>query len=176
MQIANARVRLNKVGSDVPVKNLTPAEAMFLHILHGPYNGGLTFGEEFAKIEVVGEAMVQGTIVKKPAVTAKPAVAQVGIPGQPGFMAAQPAVAAVPAVTEEGLRPRTAAEELRRLAAKYAGARNKKNEPIINEVWPDKLNPKLPETFAEIPWTEVSQTGIETAPLNYATGGVASKL
>ena len=58
MEIANVRLRLNKLGSDVPIKDVTPAEAMFLHILHSPYNGGLTFGEEFSKIDVVGTAKV----------------------------------------------------------------------------------------------------------------------
>jgi hypothetical protein len=160
MQIANVRLRLNKVGSDVPLKDVTPAEAMFLHILHGPSNGGSTFGEEFEKITVIGSAKVQG-----PATPAKPAV---GVPGQPGFVAAVPA--------SDGLRDRTPAEEYRRLAARYNGARDKLNKPIIESIWPDRLNPKMPDTFKEIQWAEIAGTGIETAAVNYATGGLAQSV
>ena len=155
MEIANVRLRLNKVGSDVPLKDVTPAEAMFLHILHGPSNGGSTFGEEFEKITVVGQAKVK---VGEPT----PAV---GIAGQPGY---QPAT--------DGLRDRTPAEEYRRLAAKYSGARDKLNKPIIESIWPDRLNPKMPNTFKEIQWQEVAGVGIETAAVNYATGGLATSV
>jgi hypothetical protein len=136
MEIANVRVRLTKVGSDVPLKDVTPAEALLLHILHGPSNGGLTFGDEFDKIEVVGTAQV----VEK---------------GKP--------------------RPRKDTEELRRLLGKYNGARNNKNEPIINSIWPDKLNPKLPQAFKELDWQAIGSTGIETAAVNYATGGLVAQ-
>ena len=136
MEIANVRVRLTKVGSDVPLKDVTPAEALLLHILHGPSNGGLTFGDEFDKIEVVGTAQVVEN-------------------GKP--------------------RPRKDAEELRRLLGKYNGARNNKNEPIINSIWPDKLNPKLPQTFKELDWQVIGSTGIETAAVNYATGGLVAQ-
>ena len=138
MEIANVRVRLTKVGSDVPLSNVTPAEAMLLHILHGPANGGSTFGEDFEKITVVGTAKV-----------------------------------------DEGgkLRDRTDAEEVRRLGAKYNQARDKENKPFINSICPDKLNPKLPQKFSDIKWQDVSAVGIETAAVNYATGGlVTSKL
>lgn len=118
MEIANVRVRLNKDGSDVPVKDVTPAEAMFLHILHGANCNGQTYGEDFSKIEVVGTAMIDTGTRKK--VVTKEAVAQavqkgklvtpaqperlipgkvvteaksaVGQPGTPGFV---PAVAEV---------------------------------------------------------------------------------
>ena len=130
MEIANARVRLNKVGSDVPVKDITPAEAMLLHILHGTANGGLTFGEEFKHIEIVGTAKVQvkaavaevrepdyytpavpehrlpGKIIKeaKPlqVIAAKAAVPPVGNPGNPNYKPMQPAVEAkiIPAEPE----------------------------------------------------------------------------
>lgn len=56
MQIADARIRLNKLGSDVPVKGVTPAEAVLLHILHQGNNGGNTFGEEMDKIKILGDA------------------------------------------------------------------------------------------------------------------------
>ena len=175
MEVANVRVRLNKVGSDVPVTGVTPAEAMFLHILHGPYNGGSTFGEDFTKIEIVGTAMVDtGKMKKVVDQKAVPAKIAVGTPGQPGY---QPPVEAVAEVSHEEreLRPRTAAEERRRLAGKYNQARTKDNKPIIDQVWPDKLNPKLPETFAEIEWAnlDATLTGIETAAVNYATGDIA---
>jgi hypothetical protein len=150
MEIANCRLRLNKVGSDVPLKDLTPAEAMFLHILHGPSNGGLTFGEEFDKIVIVGTAKVVVT------------PADVDDKGK----VLKPAV----------LRDRTAAEEYRRLAAKYSGARDKTNKPIIETIWPDRLNPVVPATFKEVKWAEVGSAGIETAAVNYATGGLATSV
>lgn len=178
MEIANCRLRLNKVGSDVPLKDVTPAEAMFLHIIHGPQNGGMSFGEEFSKIEVVGQAMVVAQVPDKVEPdTNVPAKAAVGVAGQPNFVAAVPASVVKGKVvsTKEGLVPRTDAQELKRLSAKYNGARNKKNEPIINTIWPDKLNPKLPQNFKDIDWTAASElgAGTELGGLNYATGGIA---
>ena len=249
MEIANVRLRLNKIGSDVPLKDVTPAEAMFLHILHGPYNGGLTFGEEFSKIDIVGtakvatgktkrvivqeavpEKIVKGVMLKpaveaqivpgdviKPAepekrVPGKPAQ---GTPGTPGFVAATPDVVTpaqpeqrapgyqiaaqpaqyapdqiIPAVDavvkdEPILVDRTDVQELNRLRGKYSGARTKENKPIINEIWTDRLNPKLPQKFSDINWTEVAQAtaGVETAPVNYvtdsnyaSTGGIVQTL
>ena len=126
---------MSKVGSDVPLANVTPAEVMLLHILHSSANGGLTFGEEFEKITVTGKALVE-------------------VGGK--------------------LRDRTDAEELRRLTAKYGTARDQKNNPIINSIWPDKFNPKLPQTFKELNWSEIGGSGIETAPVNYATGSLAT--
>jgi len=135
---------LNKVGSDTPVKDITPAEAMLLHILHGTQNGGMTFGKEFEDIKIHGTAMVD---------TGKKDAANKPV-----------------------LRSRTDAEELRRLGAKYNGARDKTNKPIIDTVWPDKLNPKLPQTFKEIEWADVAgaAAGVETAAINYATGALAT--
>jgi hypothetical protein len=150
MEIASCRLRLNKVGSDIPLNDVTPAEAMFLHILHGPSNGGLTFGEEFDKIKIIGTAKV----VVTPAVVDDKGVVK------------------TPAV----LRDRTAAEEYRRLANKYSGARDKTNKPIIESIWPDRLNPKMPATFKEVQWQEVASAGIETAAVNYATGGLATSV
>lgn len=244
MEIANVRLRLNKFGSDVPLYDVTPAEAMFLHILHGPNNGGLSFGEEFSKIEVVGSAKVDSgkkkrVIVKeatpqkivkgamiKPAVpeqiipgeVIKEAIpekrekgkllhAEVGKPGEPGFVPAKyepdtitPAQTEVrsaghkilaqaaqyapdqiiPAEEAEVkdepiLVDRTDRQELMRLAKKYNQARNKENKPIIDSIWTDKLNPKLPQTFKDIDWKEVAEAtaGIETATVNYVTGQIA---
>ena len=169
MEVANVRLRLNKVGSDVPLKDVTPAEAMFQHIIHGPQNGGMTFGEEFEKINIIGTAKVDTGETKKvidvKAVEAKPA------------MGDKPAVVGVEEVShqEPVLRDRTDAEELKRLGAKYNGARTKDNKPIIDTVWPDKFNPKLPQKFSDLKWQEIGSTavGIDLAPLNYATGGLA---
>jgi hypothetical protein len=49
---------------------------MLLHILHGPVNGGESFGEEFAKIEVVGTAKVVTTpaVLDETGKVTKPAV------------------------------------------------------------------------------------------------------
>jgi hypothetical protein len=56
MEVATIRLRLNKVGSDIPLTNVTPAEAMMLHVLHQGNNGGSTFGEDMDKIKVTGES------------------------------------------------------------------------------------------------------------------------
>lgn len=181
MEVANVRLRLNKVGSDVPLNNVTPPEAMFLHILHGPQNGGLTFGEEFTKIELIGTAKVMQSpeiVEEREPDFIAPATAAVGEEGKADFIPSQPPklvkgkviVAGKPAV----LRDRTDAEELRRLQGKYSGARDKTNKPIIDSIWPDKFNPKLPQTFKELKWSEIGQTaaGIEVASVNYATGGL----
>jgi hypothetical protein len=180
MEIANTRLVLTKVGSDVPKNDITPAEAMLLHILHGPSNGGKTFGEfegnGFPKIVVSGTAMVKDNIPDKvePDVPAKPAV---GTPGQPNYVEAKPAVKGRVLSYKEGLRPRTDTEELNRLRRIYGQAKLKDGKAIVDQVWPDKFNPKLPQTFAELKWDEIGLTGIEAAPLNYATGGlVASTL
>jgi hypothetical protein len=127
MQIANARLRLNKVGSDVPITGVTPAEALVLHVLHQANNGGSTFGEDFDKIDIQGEALVESQIpdMVQPAIPAisyqpaKPATAPVqgrpyipgkpavigvlaqGTPGQPGYVAGvegQPEVLGVAAI------------------------------------------------------------------------------
>jgi hypothetical protein len=56
MEIGTLRLRLNKVGSDIPVTGATPAEAVLLHVLHQCNNGGSTFGDEMDKITVEGQA------------------------------------------------------------------------------------------------------------------------
>lgn len=185
MEIANVRLVLNKQGDDLPKNNVTPAEAMLLHVLHGPINGGKTFGDEFKKVEIIGTAMVNTgefkKVIDKPGITAKTEVAakpHQGTFGQPGFV---PAVAASPAVLgveevfhmEPILRPRTDSEELARLRKVYNGARDKTNKPIVDTVWPNRLKPELPQKFSDINWTEVSATGVEVAAVNYATGGLA---
>ena len=186
MEIANVRLRLTKVGSDVPIQGVTPAEAMLLHILHGPSNGGLSFGEEFKNITVVGTAKVQVKAAipeEREEDFTTPATAEQRIPGsKPGeadkIIPAKPPQLvrgkvlkpAVPAV----LRDRTNAEERKRLAQKYQ-ARNKDNKPIIDEVWPDKISPNLPQTFDKIPWAAASGANIEAIPVNYVTGSVDSK-
>lgn len=118
MQIANARLRLTKVGNDVPVMGMTPAEALVLHVLHQANNGGSTFGEEFEKIELQkGEAqtvtgmteeqvipMVEA-VVGKPAIPGKQAVAYKAAVEAIAYKAAvqgKPAIAAQPAVGNPG--------------------------------------------------------------------------
>jgi hypothetical protein len=156
---------MNKVGSDIPLKDVTPAEAMFLHILHGPHNGGKTFGENFEKIEVSGEALVRDKVPDK----VEPAKAAVGKPGDANYVAAVPAKVIS---HKEGLRPRTGVEELRRLTLKYAGAKDKAGKPLLDTIFPDKFNPKLPEHFSDIKWTDLAG-GPEQGVVNYATGSLA---
>lgn len=239
MEIANVRVKLEKVGSDVEVKDATPAEVMFLHILHSPRNGGESFGRNNDQVNINGTAMIdtgqRKKIVTKAAVPEQiqkgklvseaqpqqivpgaliapavpehkvPGVPAKGTPGKPDYVTpiletlvkAQPEqrgpgylIQAVPAVygpdmvipmqpeefkMEPILRPRTDAEELARLVRKYNQARDKQNKPIINSVWPDRLNPNLPQKFSDINWTQVNEMfgGLQPEALNYATGSIA---
>jgi hypothetical protein len=131
MEMANVRLRLNKVGSDVPILGVTPFEAVLLHVLHQANNGGSTFGDEMNKIEVA----------KEPAKT--------------------------------GDKPRTDIEEYKRLQSKYGSVVNKKGDKIVALVWAG-LGQKPPQTFKELIWKDVQFDGTEVAPLNYATGGVAT--
>jgi hypothetical protein len=66
MEIGNCRLRLNKVGSDIPINNVTPAELLVLHVLHQGNNGGSSYGEDMDKITVTGEAksLVNSTIAR----------------------------------------------------------------------------------------------------------------
>ena len=152
MQIANVRLRLNKVGSDVPVVGCTPAEALVLHVLHQGNNGGSTFGDEMDKINILpGEASIA---CDEPA---KPAVGEVGKPGY---------VAAVPARKE---RPRTDAEELRRLKRKYGHCVTKKGDSILGKIWPG-IDAKLPQKFSDLDYSKLSFDGLEVASLDLASG------
>jgi hypothetical protein len=179
MQVANVRLRLNKVGSDVPLKDVTPAEAMLLHILHGPSCGGSTFGEKMEKIEIIGEALMATDVPDKiepdKTIPAKP---QIGKPGDSDYQAPQSAQVIKGAVLsyKKGVRPRTDVEELTRLRTKYIMAKDKNLKPIIDIVFPDKFNPKLPQTFAEVQWKEAASVPIETASLNYVTGGLTQTI
>jgi hypothetical protein len=171
MQVANVRVLLTKVGSDVPLKNVTPAEAMVLHSLHSPHNGGLTFGEKHNKIEIVGEALVECDVPDK----VEPAKAAVQAVGKAGDASYKPAVAAVPEKVvsfKKGHRARKPSEELRRLRAKYS-AKDKKGNLIVDLLFPDKLNPKMPDTFADIDWASLNDNNAEVGDVNYATGNLA---
>ena len=133
MEVAKTRLVLNKLGSDVPKDDVTPAEALLLHVLHGPNNGGKTFTEKMDNFSVVGQAMIQ---------------------------------------EGEKQRPRTDVEEVARLRRKYSQAQNKERKLIVDLLWPDKFNVKLPQTFKELKWTDIAQAtqGIEVAALNYVTG------
>ena len=139
MEVAKTRLVHNKLGSDVPINDCTPAEAMLLHILHGPNNGGKTFTEKMDNFTVVGQAMVQDG---------------------------------------EKQRPRTDIEELGRLRRKYGQAMNKDKKLIVDLVWPDKLNAKLPQTFKDLKWQDIAMAtaGVEVAALNYVTGAPAQTL
>jgi hypothetical protein len=185
MEVANVRLRLEKIGSDVPVNEVTPAEAMFLHILHNDRNGGLSFGDEFQHIKVIGSAKV----VVTPAVPEErepdvltPELPAVGNPGSKGYRPAQPAIRTqgkiITPAQDAVLRDRTDEEELDRLAMKYNTARDKSNEPLINKVWPDPNNVKLPQTFKELQWDKIVQranrVGAIQVKLNYATGAIAT--
>lgn len=66
--------------------------------------------------------------------------------------------------------PRTDAEELSRLMRKYGFNITKKGDRIVSLIWPDKINPKLPQRFSDLKWETIHFDGVELAPLNYATG------
>jgi len=190
MEDANVRVVLNKFGSDVPMTDVTPAEAILLHTLHGPHNGGRTFGDEFRNIKVVGVAKISSGKTESKQVA--PAIAEqsheevvtlaAGIVGQQGY---KPAVTKkvidreeVPAVFADFpvLVDRTPAQELARLRAKYAQAKNSKGELIVGTLWADRMNPKMPEKFSDINWAEIGELSsapeLQAASINYVTGSL----
>lgn len=176
MQIANARLRLNKFGSDVPMSDMTPAEAVVLHVLHQANNGGSTFGEEFEKISILtGEATTQTGMTEEQvipaveAVAAKPAVGEVGKPEYVAAVAATPAKPEQIIPAKPILRARTDLEELKRLTAKYGRNVNKKGDRIVKLIWPE-MNPKLPAKFSDIDYKNLGFDGIEVGTINYATG------
>lgn len=174
MQVANVRLRLNKVGSDVPLSNVTPAEAQVLHVLHQQNNGGSTFGEEFDKITIIGEALVKTGETPEQVIPAVSAQAAVGEVGKAGYKPAVDAVAEKVIPAKVITRPRTAKEELQRLVRKYGHCVNKKGDRIVKLLWPES-DPKLPLKFSEIDWKNVGAENVEVASLNYATGKPASK-
>ena len=191
MQIANVRLRLNKVGSDVPVLGCTPAEALLLHVLHQANNGGSTFGEEFEKISITGEAQtvigqepekVIPAVEAVPAVPAQAAKPAVGVVGQPNYQPPVSAVAAVPGVpaqpeqvipAKDITRARTNTEELRRLTGKYGSNVNKRGDRILKLIWPG-LDATLPQNFSDLDWKNIQYDGTEVAALNYVTGTPAA--
>lgn len=128
MQVGTLRVRLNKVGSDVPVTSATPAEALVLHILHQQNNGGSTYGDKMENIDVA-KTEIQ----------------------------------------------RTDAEELNRLQSKYGRLKTKEGKSILSMLWPDRLNPKLPQKFSDLKWADIHFDGVEVAAVNYSTGAVTDK-
>lgn len=69
---------------------------------------------------------------------------------------------------------RTAQEELKRLQAKYGTLTNKKGDKILRLIWPDVINPRLPATFAEIPWKDVSFDGLDVGTFDYGTSNGAA--
>lgn len=145
MEIANIRLRLAKVGNDVPVIGVTPFEAVLLHVLHGANNGGSSYGDKMDAIE----------LGKEPAKTlVTPAE---GEKGKPGYK-------------EATYRDRTNIEEYNRLKVKYGSVVNKKGDKIVGLVWAG-LAQNPPQKFSDIKWSDVQFDGVEVAPLNYATGG-----
>ena len=169
MQTGTARLRLNKVGSDVPVVGITPAEALLLHVLHQGNNGGSTYGDKMDSIEVTGEAtVVTGYTEPVAAVEGRPAIPAKN-ENTPQYVPPVPEVKAVPAQPAKPItRPRTDAEEYKRLNAKYGRIVNKKGDKILKAIWPE-LSPKLPQKFSELDWKEIQFDG-ETADINLATG------
>ena len=129
MEKATVRVRLNKVGSDVPKVGVTPAEAMILHVLHQANNGGSTFGEDMDKIYMDKDK--DGKVIDYKV---------------------------------------DHAAELNRLTALYGGVVTKKGEPILNLVFPDRMNPKLPEKFSDLKWANIQFDGSKIASVNMVTG------
>lgn len=129
MQKATVRVRLNKVGSDVPLTGVTPAEAMVLHIFHQSNNGGSTFGEDMDKIYVDKDKEGKEIDYKI-----------------------------------------DHAVELNRLFSKYGRIGDKKGNPILNVIFPDKMNPKLPEKYSDLKWANIQFDGSQIAAVNIATG------
>jgi len=171
MEIANVRLRLNKTGSDIPLFGVTPAEVIFLHMLHQGNNGGNSFGDKLENIMLLGEAVAGYKVT--PAVEAQPAVPPqpaVGNPKDKDYLPPVPGKPAVEAVPEKREPiPRIDAQEIARLRAKYGANVDKKGTKLINQVWPG-INPSLPKTFGEIQWQGVQFDDNQLGALNMATG------
>jgi hypothetical protein len=65
-------------------------------------------------------------------------------------------------------RPRTAREEVYRMKQKYGGQVDKQGKRIIDKLFPDDTNPKVPLTFAE---AKDSLKAIPTASTELAAAG-----
>jgi hypothetical protein len=62
------------------------------------------------------------------------------------------------------------AAELNRLTALYGNVITKKGEPILNLVFSDRMNPKLPEKFSDLKWANIQFDGSKIASVNMVTG------
>lgn len=151
MEIADVRVRLDKLGSDVPKKDVTPAEALVLHVIHQANNGGSTYGEEMDKIKVTGEAQEVSHVEDE----VRDKKRNLITPAKPVFRD----------------EPRTDVEELKRLTRKYGNLTNKRGDKILNLIFPDKMNPKLPQAFSDLKWKEISFDGLEIGTTDYGNSG-----
>jgi hypothetical protein len=132
MNTINCRIRLNEYH-DGPGKKVTPAEALLLRALHNPS------AARFAVSASPEESANYWKIIINP-VPAGAATTRVPDAKEPENEAK---------TTE---RPRTNAEELQRLRAKYS-VRAKSGAPgshIVEDLFGPGLNPALPETFEEI--------------------------
>lgn len=152
MQQANARLKISRF-TDVPVTGLTPAEQVVLHIIHSANVGE----EPIFDIKPDGEAQVEAG--------REDAVPAVGKPGDDDYE---------PAVPEKvECRPRTNAEELRRLRSKYGALTNKKGDKIIKLIWPG-MDAALPQKFEDVKLKELQFDGTDVGTTDFGTSnGVA---
>lgn len=112
MQLANARIVLNREGTDVPRKNLTPAEAQLIKSLYEPIVGG----NPITHLEVIRDK--EETPVQAAVIVSRD-------PDDPANQA------------KWKVRKRTPADEIRRLRSKYVGQAIEKFFPGMNPNMPE---------------------------------------
>lgn len=185
MEQCNAFCRLDKFGSNIMIKGLTPAQAIVLHVLHQANAGGNVFdltNDGKADFGKISDAVVQvepskeqklviGAHVKKGKVVQAADVAK-SIPE------IREADEQIPETTETKVIPgktrlRTEAEEMGRLRALYGGLSNKKGAKLLPLIFGSGMNVKLPQKFSELDFTKIAYDGLDVSLV--LAGGDVSK-
>ena len=152
MQVGNARLKISRF-TDVPVAGITPAELVILHIIHNANVG------EDPVVNIIVEGEAQQVVERTPAVVA------VGKPGDEDYEPASPEKVVT--------RPRTNAEELRRLRGKYGALANKKGDKIVKLIWPG-TDANLPQKFEDVKTNELQYDGTDVGTTDFGTSGGAA--
>lgn len=179
-------VKLDKFGSNVPIKGLTPAEAIVQQVLHGSNAGGTAFEEikngkpDFKDITtaqvVVTPAVVKNVIIAahtKKGQVLKPADPTKGTPEERIQDEEIPQTIESRVITTAVMRDRTEAEELQRLRAKYGGLTNKKSTNLLGLIFGTGMSVKLPQKFSELDFNKISYNGLDVSTV--LAGGDVTK-
>jgi hypothetical protein len=122
MELADAWLTLYP-GHEVKKDAITPAELLVLQAFHGSN----AKGEAVRVVKTIGYAQT----IEKPAVIEKDEKGREVV------------------VEKAVYRPRSAREEVGRLYQIYGGPVDNKGIQLIAAIFPDKLNPRVPLTFAD---------------------------